>query len=144
MKRKELINLSFRANRLILKNGKLSKVGSIMDSVFLALTKKIYKKNPLFIFHKAINNIMPLFLLKNKKIGKRVIIRPSFIISIYFRQSLGIKWLIEAAFKRKGRFFDSLVLEVLDAYNNKGLAKRRQKDLNLVVLDNKSNLKYRW
>ena len=93
MKRKELINLSFRINRLILKNGKLSKISLLTDRIGLSLTKEVKKKNPLIIFYKAVENIMPFFLLKNKRIGKRIIISPSFILSIYYRQSLGIKWL---------------------------------------------------
>ena len=144
MKRKELINLSFRINRLILKNGKLSKISLLTDRIGLSLTKEVKKKNPLIIFYKAVENIMPFFLLKNKRIGKRIIISPSFILSIYYRQSLGIKWLIEAALNKKGCFYDNFILEILEAYNNKGSVKRRQKDLNTVVLDNKSNLKYRW
>lgn len=144
MKRKELVNLNFRINRLILKNGKLSKINLILDRVYLALTPKFVKKNPLLIFHKAVSNVMPLFLVKHKKIGKRIIVTPSFIISNYFRQSLGIKWIVESALNRGGSFYDNLILEVLEAYNEKGSVKKRQKDLNLLVLDNKSSLKFRW
>jgi ribosomal protein S7 len=87
---------------------------------------------------------MPLFILNNKKIGKRVIISPKFILSDYSRKGIGIKWIVEAALKRKGKFSNNLYLEILEAFNDKGSVKKRQKDLNLVVLTNKSNLKYRW
>ena len=143
MKKKELINLSFRINKLILKKGKLSKINLILDKVYLLLSKSL-KQNPLIILDEAISNIMPLFILNNKKIGKRVIISPKFILSDYSRKGIGIKWIVEAALKRKGKFSNNLYLEILEAFNVKGSVKKRQKDLNLVVLTNKSNLKYRW
>jgi small subunit ribosomal protein S7 len=143
MKKKELINLSFRINKLILKKGKLSKINLILDKVYLLLSKSL-KQNPLIILDEAISNIMPLFILNNKKIGKRVIISPKFILSDYSRKGIGIKWIVEAALKRKGKFSNNLYLEILEAFNDKGSVKKRQKDLNLVVLTNKSNLKYRW
>lgn len=143
MKKKDLINLNFRISRLILKKGKLSKVNFILDKVYLFLIKST-KKNPLVILNQAIKNVTPLFLLNNKKIGKRIIISPSFILSDFSRKSLGMKWIAEAALKRTGNFYDNLLLEILEAFHNKGSAKKKQKDLNLVVLDNKSNLKYRW
>jgi small subunit ribosomal protein S7 len=87
---------------------------------------------------------MPTFLLKNRRLGKRIILSPFFILSDFSRKSIGIKWLVEAALKRKGSFYQSFIAEVMDAFNNKGSVKKRQVDLNLVVLENRSNLKYRW
>ena len=50
MKRKELINLSFRINRLILKNGKLSKISLLTDRIGLSLTKEVKKKKSVNYF----------------------------------------------------------------------------------------------
>lgn len=141
--KKNLINLSLRTNKLILKRGKRSKVSLLMDRVYLLLIKSV-KKNPLYILNKSIENIMPLFLLNNKKIGKRVIISPSFILSDFSRKAIGLKWIVEAASKRTGSFSKNLSLEILEAFHNRGSVKKRQRDLNSIVLENKSNLKYRW
>ena len=143
MTKKNLISLNYTLNRLVLKKGKLSKISSSMNKVYLSLAKS-GNRNPLEIINKAINNVMPTFLLSNKKMGKRVVIIPSFIMSNHIRRSLGFKWIIEASLKRKGSFVDNLVLEILEAYENKGGAKKRQRDINLEVLNNKSNLRYRW
>ncbi len=140
---KKKINLNFRISRLILKKGKLSKVNSILVKVYLFLIKSL-KKNPLIILNIAVENIMPLFVINKKKIGKRIIIRPIFILSNFSRKSLGIKWIIEAALNRTGSFYDNLALEILEAFHNKGSVKKKQKDLIGVVLENRSNLKYRW
>ena len=125
---KKKINLNFRISRLILKKGKLSKVNSILVKVYLFLIKSL-KKNPLIILNIAVENIMPLFVINKKKIGKRIIIRPIFILSNFSRKSLGIKWIIEAALNRTGSFYDNLALEILEAFHNKGSVKKKQKDL---------------
>lgn len=141
--KKNLINLNYQIKKLILKKGKQSKVNLLLDGVYLSLIK-ITKKNPFDVLNKAVENVMPIFLLNNKKIGKRVVISPFFILSNYSRKSLGMKWIVEATLKKTGDFHDNFVAEVLEAFQNKGSVKRKQKDLNLVVLENKSNLKYRW
>ena len=141
--KKNLINFNYQVNKLLVKKGKSSKAGFIFEEVLFLLVKEI-KKNPLNIMKIAVDNIMPIFLLKNKKIGKRVIIIPSFILSVSTRRALGLKWLIEASLKKRGSFSKNLAFEILEAFHNRGVVKKRQKDLNLLVLENKSNLKYRW
>jgi len=143
IKNQNLINLNFWIKKLILKKGKLTKVDSLIDKIHLGLIL-LNRVDSLSILDEAIKNIMPIFLLKNRKIGKRVIISPFFILSNFSRKSIGIKWLIEASLKKKGSFYQNFIVEVMDAFNNKGSVKKRQIDLNLVVLENKSNLKYRW
>lgn len=141
--KKYLINLNYRLNKLILKKGKLSKVSLLLDHIYLSLIKRT-KKNAFTVLNQAVNNIMPIFLLKNKKIGKRVIIRPVFILSIYSRKFIGMKCIIETASEKTGDFQENLIIGILEAFHNKGIVKKRQKDLNSIVLENRSNLKYRW
>jgi small subunit ribosomal protein S7 len=140
---KNLVKLDYILNRAFLKKGKLSKISNLIDKIHLSITKST-KKNSFRILNQAINNIMPTFLIGNRKVGKRVIIIPSFIVSHNTRRCLGFKWIVESALKRKGTFIDNMVLEVLEAYENKGSVKKKQRDLNLDVLANKSNLRYRW
>lgn len=143
IKKQNLINLNLWISRLILKKGKLSKASLIMDRIHFLLVKAV-NEDSFIVLNQAIKNIKPFFLLKNKKIGKRIIISPFFILSDLSRQLIAIKWLIDSALKRKGDFAENFVLEVLDAFNNKGSVKKKQVDLTLLVLKNKSNLKYRW
>ena len=138
-----LIKLNFRISGFILKKGKLSKANFFFDKILLLLIKSL-KINPFIVINQAIKNVSPLFLLKNKKYGKRVVINPIFIVSSFTRTSLGIKWIIEAAFRRTGNFYNNLFLEILDAFNNKGVVKKKQKDLNLLVVENRSNVRFRW
>ena len=55
------------------------------------------------------------------------------------KNSLAIKWLIEAAKKGKSNnFHDNLAEILLEASNNKGEVKNKQKELHKRVLLNKS------
>ena len=114
-----------------------------MDKVYFLLTKKT-EKNAFKIINQAIINIKPIFLLTNKKIGKRVIIKPFLILSDYSRKSIGLKWILQTALKKKGNLYENLYLEFLDAFYDKGIVKKRQLDLYETVLENRSNIKYRW
>jgi len=142
-KSQNLVNLNFWINRLILKQGKLSKSSFIMDKIYFLLIKN-FKEDPFIILNEAIENVSPVFLIKNKRIGKRVITQPFFIISDINRRFIGLKWLIKAALKRKGDFYENFILEISDAFNNKGSVKKKLNDLNLNVIENRFNLKYRW
>lgn len=141
----KLIKLNFRVCSFILKKGKLSKASLFFDKILLILIKSLHK-NPFIVLNKAIKNVSPLFLLKNKKFGKRIIVSPVFIISRFTRTSLGIKWIIEAALRRTGtgNFYDNLVLEIKEAFNNKGFAKKKLKNLNSLVIENRANIRFRW
>lgn len=141
--KKKKIELNYYLNKIVLKKGKLFKSESLLDDIYLSLLKKV-RKEPSFIIDKAIKNVMPIFLLRNKKIGKRVISTPFFILSEHHRKLLGLKWIIEAALFRPGKFKENFINEILDALDNKGSVKKKQKDLNIIVLNNRSNLRYRW
>lgn len=147
---RQVVNRYRLVQRLIflsLKKGKLNKVSNILEKLYLfLLTKK--KENPSHILIEAINNVQPFFLLQKKRIGRRSIIQPRFIVSSSLREFLAIKWLIESTkTKKKGNqknFYTSFGLEILEAFDGRGITKRRQEEVGSIVLSNKSNIKYRW
>lgn len=141
--KKNKVELNYYLNKIVLKKRKLFKSEGLLDDIYSSLLKRL-KKEPFFIIDKAIKNVMPIFLLKNKKIGKRVISTPFFILSEHHRKLLGLKWIIEEALSKPGKFKENFINETLDALDNKGSVKKKQKDLNIVVLNNRSNLRYRW
>ena len=66
IEKKNQINLNYYLSKIILKKGKLGKVDSLLNEIHLSLIKKT-KNNSLLILDQAIKNIMPIFLLNNKK-----------------------------------------------------------------------------
>jgi len=141
--KKKKINLNYQLKKLFLKKGKLSKVDFLMDKVYFLLIKET-GKNSFDVINSAVTNIMPFFLLTNKKMGKRVIIKPFFILSDFSRKSIGFKWILQSTFRKKGVLYKNLCFEIMDAFNNKGSTKNRLADTVASVLQNKSNIKYRW
>ena len=136
------VNLSLWVNKFILKEGKLLSV----DNLLFLLVKEL-KKNPFFIINEAINNVSPSFIIKEVRIGKKkdkVLYIPLFIVSKYTRKRIGLGWLINFALKKKGSFVKNLVVEIFDAFYNKGPVKQKLDLLNLQVLEHRSNLKFKW
>ena len=140
---KESVYLNFYLSRIALKKGKLFKSDLLLDKIHLGLIKRT-KEDSSLVLSIAVKNVMPTFLLKNKKIGKRVILTPFFILSEHYRKLLGLKWIITTALSKPGDFKENFINEVLDAFDNKGSVKKKQRDLNSLVLENRSNLRYRW
>jgi ribosomal protein S7 len=64
--KKNKVELNYYLNKIVLKKGKLFKSERLLDDIYLSLLKKI-RKEPFFIIDKAIKNVMPIFLLRNKK-----------------------------------------------------------------------------
>lgn len=143
IKIKKNFNIDSYFRKIILKKGKLSKVDSIMDFVLLEVAKKT-RRDPLEVIEEAVINIMPVFLMKKQRIGQRVVMSPFFVLSIPSRKFIGFKWILESALSKKGSFKKNLALEILEAYEDIGESKRKQRNLNQLVIENRSNLRYRW
>jgi ribosomal protein S7 len=143
MKNNNYIYLNYYLNKIILKKGKLSKADSLLNKLYLLLIKEL-KEDSIKTLNKAVVNIMPVFLLTKRKIGKRVIIKPLFILSPFIRRLIGLKWLVNSARIKSGNFLDNLYIEILEALHNKGGLKKKQQDLNSIVVENRANLRYRW
>ena len=107
-------------------NGKKSKAEKIVYSSLHRLEKMVNKK-AINAFEEAIENIKPIVEVKSRRIGGStyqipVEVRPER------RISLALKWLLSVARKRKERnIVDKLSLELIDAYNKKGMAYKKKR-----------------
>lgn len=101
-------------------------------------------KDPLEVFETAMNNIMPVLEVKTRRIGGAnyqvpVEVRPDR------RQTLGIRWLVDAARKRGEKYMrQRLAGEILDAANNTGAAVKKKEDTHKMAEANKAFAHYRW
>ena len=84
------------------------------------LEKKITDTTVIETFNKAVNNVKPIMEVKSKRIGGATYQVPTEVTPD--RQiSLAIRWLIEAARKKKGKPFEiRLADELSAAYKNEG------------------------
>lgn len=101
-------------------------------------------KDPLEVFEAAMNNVMPVLEVKARRIGGAtyqvpVEVRPDR------RQTLGIRWIVEAARNRGDRYMRvKLANEILDAANNSGAAVKKKEDTHKMAEANRAFAHYRW
>ena len=101
-------------------------------------------QDPLEVFEKAINNIMPVLEVKARRVGGAnyqvpVEVRPER------RQTLGIRWLVKYTRLRgeKG-MTEKLAKEIMDAANSMGASVKKKEDTHKMAEANKAFAHYRW
>ncbi|MBI2325175.1 MAG: 30S ribosomal protein S7 [Chloroflexi bacterium] len=96
------------------------------------------------VFETGIRNATPLIEVKPRRVGGAtyqvpVEIRPDR------RNSLAMRWVIEAARKRPGKSMaEKLQGELMDAMNNAGAAVRRKEETHKMAEANKAFSHYKW
>jgi small subunit ribosomal protein S7 len=101
-------------------------------------------KDPLEVFEAAMNNVMPLLEVKARRIGGATYQVP-MEVRPERRQTLGIRWIVEAARKRGEKYMrERLAGELLDAANNTGSAVKKKEDTHRMAEANKAFAHYRW
>ena len=102
------------------------------------------KKDPLGVFHDALNNIKPGIEVRSRRVGGAtyqvpVEVRPERA------QALAIRWLISAARSRSENTMSArLSGELLDASNNRGNAVKKREDTHRMAEANRAFSHYRW
>jgi small subunit ribosomal protein S7 len=124
-------------------DGKKSKAEKIVYSALDRLAKTV-NKQAINAFEEAIDNVKPVVEVKSRRIGGStyqipVEVRPER------RVSLALKWLLSVSRKRKERdIVDRLSMELVDAYNKKGMAYKKKEDTHKMAEANKAFAHYRW
>ena len=102
------------------------------------------KKDPLGVFHDALNNIKPGIEVRSRRVGGAtyqvpVEVRPERA------QALAIRWLITSARNRSENTMSArLSGELLDASNNRGNAVKKREDTHRMAEANRAFSHYRW
>lgn len=99
-------------------------------------------KEPLEVFETAVKNASPLLEVRPRRIGGATYQVPTEI-SPDRRQTLTMRWIINASRKGKGASFDKLLSEeILAAYNNTGVAIRQKENMHKMAEANKAFAHY--
>lgn len=108
------------------------------------LVKETTGEDPLEVFYKALNNIMPILEVKSRRIGGAnyqvpIEVRPER------RQTLGLRWLTAFARTRGEKtMIERLGKEIIDASNNTGGAVRKREDVHKMAEANKAFAHFRY
>lgn len=102
------------------------------------------KRDPIQIFHEALDNIKPAIEVRSRRVGGATYQVPVEVRSDR-RQALAIRWLITAARGRNENTMEErLSGELLDASNNRGTAVKKREDTHRMAEANRAFSHYRW
>ena len=122
---------------------KLSSV-NMLDKTNIEIIKERTKSNPLEVFEEAFKNIQPSVEVRSRRVGGATYQVPIEVRSSR-KQSLAIRWIINAAKQREGKTMSSkLASELIDAQNNKGGAAKKKEDTIKMAEANRAFSHYRW
>ena len=102
------------------------------------------KREPLRVFHDALNNVKPGIEVRSRRVGGAtyqvpVEVRPERA------QALAIRWLIASARNRSENTMAArLSGELMDAANNRGNAVKKREDTHRMAEANRAFSHYRW
>jgi small subunit ribosomal protein S7 len=127
----------------VMLDGKRGTAQKIVYGAF-DMVKEKTGEDPVEVFYKALNNVMPLLEVKARRVGGAtyqvpVEVRPER------RQSLGLRWLVNYSRQRGERTMkERLAKEIMDAANNTGGSVKKKEDTHKMAEANKAFAHYRW
>ena len=127
----------------IMLDGEKSVAQRIVYEAFTMMGEKL-NLEPMEIFNKAMNNVMPMVEVKARRVGGAnyqvpIEIRPER------RQTLAIRWIVNNTRKRSEREMSKkLAAELMDAYNNTGGSVKKKEDTHRMAEANKAFAHFRF
>ena len=127
----------------IMLDGKKGTAQTILYNAFDRV-KEATGQDPLEVFNKALENIMPVLEVRSRRIGGQnyqvpVEVRPER------KQTLGLRWLVKYARLRNDKTMaEKLAKEIMDAANGLGGACTKREDTHKMAEANRAFAHYRW
>lgn len=123
-------------NRL-LKHGKKNLAKKIIYKTLNYIFIKT-KKNPLLILEKAIKNISPRVILRNK-FRQGIVTKIPILLNIFDSTLIAICWLLKITIKKsKKQLFIKLGIEILDAFKGIGNTIKKKEEIHKIAKSNKT------
>ena len=132
-----------RTINTIMLDGKKGTAQTILYNAFDRV-KEATGQEPLEVFNKALENIMPVLEVKSRRIGGQnyqvpMEVRPER------KQTLGLRWLVKYARLRNDKTMEEkLAKEIMDAANGLGGACKKREDTHKMAEANRAFAHYRW
>ncbi len=99
---------------------------------------------PLELLEMALDNVKPVVEVKSRRVGGATYQVP-IEVRTSRRQTLAMRWLIDAARKRSEKSMaHRLAHELMDAADNRGTAVKKKEDTHRMAEANKAFSHYRW
>ena len=126
----------------IMLGGKKSVAQKVMYAALERIESKSGEKG-IEVFNKAMDNVKPVMEVKSRRVGGATYQVPIEVRPVR-QQSLGIRWIVDAARKRNERtMMERLSNELMDAATEKGSAFKKKEDTYRMAEANKAFAHYR-
>ncbi len=120
---------------------------SIAQKIFydaLTIVKEKTKKDPLQVFHQAMENVMPILEVKSRRVGGASYQVPVEVAPDR-RVTLAMRWIINFSRSKTGKpFSEKLAAELIDAAQGTGSSVKKKEDTHKMAEANKAFAHYRW
>ena len=127
----------------IMLDGKKGVAQKIVYDAF-DIVKEKSGNDPLEMFEKALENIMPSLEVKARRVGGSTYQVP-MEVRPERRETLGLRWLTSYSRSRSERTMrERLANEIMDAVNNTGASVKKREDTHKMAESNKAFAHYRW
>ena len=127
----------------IMLDGKKGTAQAIVYDAFDTI-KEQTGEEPLEVFEKAMNNIMPVLEVKARRVGGANYQVPVEVRSDR-RQTLALRWLTAYTRSRgEKKMHEKLANELIDAANNTGASFKKKEDTHRMAEANKAFAHFRW
>ena len=133
-----------RLTNTIMMEGKKARAQKIVSDAFAIVSDKLQKGDPVDVLTGGLENCRPKLEVKSRRVGGATYQVP-VEISFERQQSLGIRWLVDAARNRKGvAMAPALAAEIVDAYNNTGNVVKKKEDTHKMAQANRAFAHFRF
>ena len=127
----------------IMLDGKKSVAEKILYGAIDNLDKRGEEKG-FDLFEKAIENVKPLLEVRSRRVGGATYQVPVEVRAVR-RQTLALRWLIDASRKRNERtMVERLANELFEAANERGASFKKKEEVHRMAEANKAFAHYRW
>ena len=127
----------------IMLDGKKSVAEKILYGAIENLDKRSEEKG-IDLFERAIENVKPLLEVRSRRVGGATYQVPVEVRAVR-RQTLALRWLIDASRKRNERtMVERLANELFEAANERGASFKKKEDVHRMAEANKAFAHYRW
>jgi small subunit ribosomal protein S7 len=127
----------------IMLDGKRGTAQKILYNAFKRV-EEVTNQPPIEVFEEALNNIMPTFEVRSRRIGGQNYQVPSEVRNER-RYTLGLRWLTQYSRLRHEKTMEErLAKEIIDASQGTGSSVKKKDDVHRMAEANKAFAHYRW
>ncbi|MGM0435720.1 MAG: 30S ribosomal protein S7 [Bacillota bacterium] len=127
----------------IMNDGKKNTAQKILYNAFKRV-EEIKNQPPLEVFEEALNNVMPSFEVRARRIGGQ-----NYQVPMEVREerrfTLGLRWItLYSRLRNEKTMEERLAKEIVDASNGVGQSVKKREDMHRMADANKAFAHYRW